>query len=37
MIKLYQFLPKYPQIDKKNLDFYNETFNQAIYNKKEFL
>ena len=36
MIKVYQFLPKYPQINKNNLKFYNENFNQVIFNKKEF-
>lgn len=31
------FLPKYPLIDSRGIDFYpNKTFNQAIYEKKEF-
>ena len=36
MINLHQFLPKYPQINKTELDFYEEPFNQVIYNKQEF-
>ena len=36
MLKLYDFLPKYPQINKTELDFYNGNFNQTIYDKKEF-
>ena len=34
---LYNFLPKYPNIENNELDPYNgENFNQVIYNKKEF-
>ena len=32
---LYEFLPKYPEIDNQ-LDIYSGNFNQEIYNKKEF-
>lgn len=37
--KLEDFFPKYPNIDKSELYFmnaYDESFNQAIYNKSEF-
>lgn len=34
---LYNFLPKYPEIENKDLNSYEgEDFNQVIYNKKEF-
>ena len=32
---LYEFLPKYPEINNQ-LDIYSGDFNQEIYNKKEF-